>query len=105
LGVSLGVLVVPITQRKFAVKNRGHVAYAGGSNISGGITIYLIKLNQVSVSPDKTETSVGPGNRWYDVYTKFDPMGLSAIRGRVSDINVGKLILGEGISFFSRRYR
>jgi hypothetical protein len=32
-------------------------------------------------------------------------MGLSAIRGRVPDIDVGKLILGEGISFFSRRYR
>lgn len=86
--VSLGVLTLRVTQCEFAVKSGGHAAFAGASNIENGLTIDLIKLNQVTVSADKTQTSVGPGNVWYDVYTKLDPMGLSVIGGRVSAIGV-----------------
>lgn len=68
------------------------------------MTIDLINLNQVTVSADQTQTSIGPGNRWYDVYSKLERMGLSVIGGRVSDIGVGGLTLGGGISFFSGRF-
>ena len=64
----------------------GHAAFDGASNIENGLTIDLINLNQVTVSADKKQTSVGPGNVWYDVYTKLDPLGLSTIGGRVSAI-------------------
>ena len=47
---------------------------------------------------------MGPGNTWYDVYSKLDPIGLSVIGGRVAAIGVGGLTLGGGISFFSGRY-
>jgi len=104
LDVSLAVLTVQVTQCQFAVKSGGHAAFAGGSNIDGGLTIDLMKLNDVTVSNDKTETSVGPGNTWFDVYSKLEPMGLSVIGGRVSAIGVGGLTLGGGISFFSGRY-
>ena len=63
-----------------------------------------MKLNEVVVSEDKTQTAVGPGNTWFDVYTKLEVMGLSVIGGRVSGIGVGGLTLGGGISFFSGRY-
>ena len=102
--MSLGVLTLRLSNCKFAVKSGGHAAFAGASNIDNGIAIDLAKLNQVAVSADKTQTSVGPGNVWYDVYSKLDPMGLSVIGGRVSAIGVGGLTLGGGVSFFSNRY-
>ena len=102
--MSLGVLTLRLSNCKFAVKSGGHAAFAGASNIDNGIAIDLAKLNQVTVSADKKQTSVGPGNVWYDVFTKLDPMGLSVIGGRVSAIGVGGLTLGGGVSFFSNRY-
>lgn len=102
--MSLGVLTLRLSNCKFAVKSGGHAAFSGASNIDNGIVIDLVKLNQVTVSDDKKETSVGPGNVWYDVYSKLDPMGLSVIGGRVSAIGVGGLTLGGGVSFFSNRY-
>ena len=89
---------------QFAVKSGGHGMFTGASNIQQGITIDLLNLNQITVSSDKTQVSVGAGNRWYDVYTKLDPMGISVIGGRVAGIGVGGLTLGGGISFFSGRY-
>jgi FAD/FMN-containing dehydrogenase len=97
-------LTVQVTQCQFAVKSGGHAAFTGASNINGGLTIDLMKLNEVVVSEDKTQTAVGPGNTWFDVYTKLEVMGLSVIGGRVSGIGVGGLTLGGGISFFSGRY-
>ncbi|KND86516.1 Bifunctional solanapyrone synthase [Tolypocladium ophioglossoides CBS 100239] len=102
--VSLAVLAFRVTQCKFAVKSGGHAAFAGASNIEGGVTIDLINLNGIAVSADQTQTSVGAGNVWYDVYTHLQPMGLTVIGGRVSAIGVGGLTLGGGISFFSGRY-
>ncbi|KFY02771.1 hypothetical protein O988_01920 [Pseudogymnoascus sp. VKM F-3808] len=102
--VSLGVLALRLSNCKFAVKSGGHAAFGGSSNIDKGIAIDLANLNQVTVSADKKETAVGPGNVWYDVYTKLDPLGLSVIGGRVSAIGVGGLTLGGGVSFFSNRY-
>jgi FAD/FMN-containing dehydrogenase len=104
LDVSLAVLTVQVTQCQFAVKSGGHAAFTGASNINDGLTIDLMKLNQVTVSEDKTQTSIGPGNTWFDVYTKLEVMGFSVIGGRVSGIGVGGLTLGGGISFFSGRY-
>jgi len=102
--VSITLLVLRIQQCQFAVKSGGHAAFTGASNINGGITIDLVALNQVTVSSDQKQTSIGPGNRWVDVYSKLEPRNLSVIGGRVADIGVGGLTLGGGISFFSGRY-
>lgn len=104
IDVSVALLVLETQQCQFAVKSGGHGMFAGASNIDQGVTIDLLNLNQLVVSNDKTEVSVGAGNRWYDVYTKLDPMGISVVGGRVADIGVGGLTLGGGISFFSGRY-
>lgn len=50
-------------------------------------------------------TKVGAGNRWLDVYSKLDPMGLSVVGGRVAEIGVGGLTLGgedSGTDMFIR---
>jgi FAD/FMN-containing dehydrogenase len=100
--VAAALLVLELEACPFAVKSGGHAAFAGGSNIAGGVTIDLANLNGILVSSDQTQTSVGPGNRWSDVYSHLDPLGLSVIGGRVADIGVGGLTLGGGISFSGR---
>jgi len=82
------------------VKSGGHGAFSGASNIDGGITIDLKHLNQLSISHDQAEITIGTGNIWSDVYDYLDPMGLTVVGGQVSDIGVGGLTLGGGISFF-----
>jgi FAD/FMN-containing dehydrogenase len=104
LDVSIGLLSLRVANCRFAVKSGGHGPFYGASNINGGVTIDLLNMNQISVSADKTQTLIEPGNRWVDVYSYLQPKGLTVIGGRVSDIGVGGLTLGGGISFFSGRY-
>ncbi|KAL8708934.1 MAG: hypothetical protein Q9220_006266 [cf. Caloplaca sp. 1 TL-2023] len=104
IDVAATLLITEFLKCPFAVKSGGHAAFAGASNIQGGITIDFTSLNKVEVSNDKTLTQVGAGNRWLDVYSKLDPMGLSVVGGRVADIGVGGLTLGGGVSFFSGRH-
>jgi FAD/FMN-containing dehydrogenase len=61
-------------------------------------------LNDITIAEDEVTTHVGPGNRWIDVYSYLDTKGLSVVGGRVSEIGVGGLVLGGGISFFSGRF-
>jgi FAD/FMN-containing dehydrogenase len=102
--VSITLKTVIQYQCKFAVKSGGHAAFAGASGAEGGVTIDLRKLNEITVSDDKTVTRLGPGNTWFDVYSTLETQGLAVVGGRVADIGVGGLLLGGGISFFSGRY-
>ena len=86
---------------KFAIRSGGHTPWPGSANIHGGVTIDMKFLNQVAVSPDQTVTSVGPGNRWIDVYLKLDAMGLALPGGRVAEVGVGGLILGGKSDLFN----
>ena len=47
--------------------------FAGASNAAGGITIDLKYLNGVELSEDRETASIGPGNRWGEVYKKLEP--------------------------------
>ncbi|KAK7524015.1 hypothetical protein IWZ03DRAFT_356320 [Phyllosticta citriasiana] len=102
--VSRAILFSRLFRCPFAVKSGGHSAFAGSSNIQGGITLDLRELNQVQLSDDKSIVSVGTGNKWVDVYEALEPHDLAVIGGRVSAIGVGGLTLGGGISFFSGLY-
>ncbi|RFU81403.1 fad binding domain-containing [Trichoderma arundinaceum] len=106
---SINIHIAPFTplsgcQLAFAVKSGGHAAFTGASNIDNGVTIDLINLNEITLSADKTQASIGAGNVWYDVYSYLLPMNATVIGGRVSAIGVGGLTLGGGISFFSSQY-
>lgn len=76
----------------------------GASNSQGGVAIDLSALNKIDVSTDRATASVGPGARWGNVYETLEPMNLAVVGGRVSDVGVGGLILGGGMSYFSNRY-
>lgn len=58
----------------------------------------------LKLSEDKTTLSVETGRVWSEVYEYLTPKNVSVVGGRVSDIGVGGLTLGGGISFFSGRY-
>ena len=100
--VSHAVYVLSLLSKKesfksecqFAIKGAGHTPWAGAANQAGGVTIDLAGLNSVDVSPDKTLTGVGPGNRWGDVYSKLDLLGLAVPGGRVAAVGVGGLVTG-----------
>jgi FAD binding domain len=79
---------------QFAIRSGGHTPWAGASNINAGVTIDMSGINQVTVSSDQSYTSVGPGNRWIDVYLKLDALGLAVLGGRVSAVGVGGLVTG-----------
>jgi FAD binding domain/Berberine and berberine like len=88
----------------FTVKGGGHTPFAGGSNIQSGLTIDFEKMSSISLSPDSRTTSLGPGTRWIQAYRYLDPLKLTVIGGRVSDVGVAGLTLGGGISFLSARH-
>jgi hypothetical protein len=48
----------------------------------------------VELSEDRTTTSIGPGNKWYDVYRQLDSKKVSVVGGREAGVGVGGLTLG-----------
>ncbi|KAL4887813.1 hypothetical protein BDV59DRAFT_189845 [Aspergillus ambiguus] len=102
--VSVLVLLSRLTQCPFAAKSGGHAAFAGASSSPGGITVWLKDINAVTLNSDKSIASVGPGNTWTDVYSALESHGLAVIGGRVSEIGVGGLTTGGGISYYSNLY-
>jgi len=88
----------------FAVRSGGHSSVPGAVNSDGGVTIDLRALNDVKLSDDKSTAHIGVGARWGEVYTYLETFDLSVAGGRVSQVGVGGLTTGGGISFFSPRY-
>ncbi|KAL4921870.1 hypothetical protein BDW62DRAFT_97984 [Aspergillus aurantiobrunneus] len=102
--VSVVVLLSQLTHCPFAAKSGGHAAFAGASSSDGGITIFFRDLNEITLNEDKSVVSIGPGNNWGQVYKALEPEGLAVVGGRLSDIGVGGLITGGGISYYSNLY-
>ncbi|KAL2865563.1 FAD-binding oxidoreductase [Aspergillus lucknowensis] len=102
--VSTVVLLTQLTECPFAAKSGGHAAFAGASSSQGGISILFRDLNEVSLNDDKSIASIGPGNKWGQVYKALEPHGLAVVGGRLSDIGVGGLTTGGGISYYSNEY-
>lgn len=91
-------------QCPFAVRAGGHTPFKGANNIDGGITIDLRNLNTIKVSSDKKSVTVGPGNKWGQVYKVTDAAGVRVVGGRDWDVGVGGLLVGGGMSYFSGKY-
>ncbi|KAL8932158.1 MAG: hypothetical protein Q9216_006943 [Gyalolechia sp. 2 TL-2023] len=89
---------------KFAIKAGGHGQPVGASNIVDGVTIDLVRMNDVTLSADKTTAAVGPGAKWAQVYSVLDAQGYAIPGGRAGGVGVGGLTTGGGNSFFAARY-
>lgn len=102
--VAVAVLLSRFTGCPFAAKCGGHAAFKGASNSPGGVSIWFKDMNEVTLSDDKSTVAVGPGNNWDQVYAALEPEELTALGGRASDIGVGGLTTGGGISYYSNEY-
>ncbi|KAL8938075.1 MAG: hypothetical protein Q9216_004090 [Gyalolechia sp. 2 TL-2023] len=89
---------------QFAIRGGGHTPWKGNANIAGGVTIDMSSIKSVKTDPFSAFVSVGAGARWSDVYGELDVMGLGVAGGRISDVGVGGLITGGGLSYFAPRY-
>lgn len=69
-----------------------------------GILLSTSNLTTLALSSDKSTVSVGPGNRWGNVYSYLESSNLAAVGGRVGHVGVPGLLLGGGISFYSSQY-
>lgn len=92
--VSTALLVLREEQCPFAIRSGGHAAFAGASNIYGGVTFDMRAMNSTSLSSDREIAHVGTGAIWSSVYSALEPENLAVIGGRVSNIGVGGLTLG-----------
>jgi FAD/FMN-containing dehydrogenase len=68
---------------------------AGASNAPQGVTIDLRHLNHIELADDHLTTSVGAGTRWGEVYKRLEPLNLTVVGGRDSQIGAGGFILGD----------
>ena len=86
----------PLGKRRcqFAIRGGGHTPWAGSANIDNGVTIDLSLMRHIVLNPSRTVVSVGPGNKWIDVYSTLDPKNLSVVGGRNADIGVSGLTTG-----------
>jgi FAD/FMN-containing dehydrogenase len=71
---------------------------------ASGVLISSSNLTILELSSDQASVSVGPGNKWSDVYNYLQPYGLVAVGGRVGKVGVPGFLLGGGISFYSNQH-
>lgn len=81
-------------QCPFAIRSGGHTPWAGAATIQNGVELDLSAIKQVTVASDQKSTSIGPGARWLDVYSKLDALSLTVAGGRVATVGVGGLVTG-----------
>lgn len=90
---------------KFALKGGGHNPNLGFSSVNQGVLIAFRPNSQFAVpSTDGTSVEVGAGCKWEDVYSALQPLGKTAVGGRLGDVGVMGFILGGGLSYLSAQY-
>lgn len=87
-------------QSTFAVRAGGHLEAVGAANTNDGVLVDLSRLRRLEYQAEM-HVILGPGLRWRDVYGYLDPFKVSAVGGRVLDVGVGGLPLGDGLSYLS----
>ncbi|PQE24048.1 FAD binding domain protein [Rutstroemia sp. NJR-2017a BVV2] len=78
--------------------------FPGANNINGGVMLALSGLDTIQISADNSTVEVGPGLRWFDVYSYLEPYGRIVIGGRLKTIGVPGLTLIGGVHYFANKY-
>lgn len=90
----IGVKVVKFYNTQFAIRSGGHTPDPGAASTSEGILFSLENLNQIDLDTTNNIASIGPGNRWGDVYVNLEAKGFLVTGGRVPPVGVGGLLTG-----------
>ncbi|KAL9075850.1 MAG: hypothetical protein Q9157_003840 [Trypethelium eluteriae] len=88
----------------FAIRSGGHSPAPAAANIDGGILIDMTGFNHSYYDAENNVAIVGSGLTWGEVYTYLDEFNVTVVGGRVSDVGVGGLTLGGGLSYLSDLY-
>lgn len=90
---------------KYATKGAGHNPNLGFSSSNKGVLIAFRPNAKYAIPSDDGETiEVGPGCKWGDVYSALQPLGKTAVGGRLADVGVTGLLLGGGLSYMSGQH-
>ncbi|KAK4238693.1 FAD-binding domain-containing protein [Achaetomium macrosporum] len=95
--------IIRDTRTTFSVVSGGHMPVPGAQSNNGGVMIAMANINAKTLNAEKSVASIGPGNRWIDVYKWISPYGLAVAGGRYSDVGVGGLLVGGGINYFGNQ--
>ncbi|KAK6530785.1 hypothetical protein TWF281_007621 [Arthrobotrys megalospora] len=102
--VSKAVAILSHSSCVFAIRAGGHMPNRGFSSTDNGVLISLTKLNKIAYDAASGVVELGPGSRWTGVYNALDPLNVTVLGARNSDVGVGGFLLGGGISFLSNSY-
>ncbi|PPQ88209.1 hypothetical protein CVT25_005174 [Psilocybe cyanescens] len=75
------------------VKGGGHIANQGFSSTTG-VQISMFRFSEVNYHPASQTVDIGPGLIWDNVYAALQPLGVTAIGGRVTGVGVAGYTLG-----------
>lgn len=90
---------------RFALKGGGHNPNLGHSSVDQGLLIAFRPNSQYAIpSADGETVEVGAGCKWEDVYSALEPLGKTAVGGRLGDVGVAGFLLGGGLSYLSAQY-
>ncbi|UNI20885.1 hypothetical protein JDV02_006934 [Purpureocillium takamizusanense] len=90
---------------KYALKSGGHNPNLGYSSVKQGVLIAFRPNSQYAIpAPDGKTVEVGAGCKWEDVYEVLEPLGRTAVGGRLGDVGVTGFMLGGGLSYLSAQY-
>ncbi|RYP08888.1 hypothetical protein DL764_001598 [Monosporascus ibericus] len=87
--VASALAITEATHTKFSVRSGGHVPVVGAQSNDNSVLIALTKIDIKEFNDDKSVLSVGPGNRWIDVYNFTSPYGLAVAGGRYGQVVLG----------------
>lgn len=102
--VAAALGIIHDAQTIFSVASGGHMPVPGAQSNNGGVMISLANINTKEFNSDRSVASIGPGNRWIEVYNWTAPYGLAVAGGRYSNVGVGGLLVSGGINYFGNRY-
>ncbi|KAG8409112.1 hypothetical protein J3459_017770 [Metarhizium acridum] len=90
---------------RFALKGGGHNPNLGHSSVDQGVLIAFRPNSQYAIpSADGKTVEVGAGCKWEEVYSAFEPLGKTAVGGRLGDVGVAGFLLGGGLSYLSAQH-
>lgn len=102
--VAFAVDAIRKTGSRFAITSGRHSVVLGANNAHKGVTVdFNAHMRRVEIDEPSSVVRVQPGAKWGDVYEYLESRGWMVVGGRLSDIGVGGLLLGGGISHYGPR--
>nr|AGK29871.1 FAD-binding protein [Volvariella volvacea] len=98
--VATAVGLLSANECRFSVRAGGHHSSVGAAGNIGGVTIAMTNFKRRDIDPVNNIASIGPGNRFHEVYSATDVYHKVGVLGRYAQVGTG-LLLGAGLSYLN----